>query len=654
MGIMVEKQDSSHFSAGDENRTGGDGQGLGGIVALVGPSGSGKSSWLRDRVPHAHWLKLVPEETALPEMRQWRLGYLLGMDALFTFLLDDCLVWRCPKCGQVRVKNSIKSLAGQLAQDFRSGVRIGFPYSGTRETLVNKGFWRIMSDEGVIPLPEDEWIEADIVVDRLNLSHVNSVRLAEALEQCLVSGLGAVVVRDDGRRIVYGLSWGCEPCGQEAAPIGSALLLNWVQGKKELDAGLSAFSRDGVDLTAYLSWSIYEWLAEEPRLHTETWWTPWAERLQRLDGLGLGDLSPAQKLGTLSSGERALALLGRCWTWSVSGYDFVFEHAQTLLFGPDRDVFFQVCRELATKGNRIWLETHDDCDAKACDRVLTFGDDPFSGGEDDQSSAAVVESWESDWMVEQIVRCRDRKRGGVWVQRGPRGSGKTRWLRNLFAALVNLDLKGYKTIDRLDSDPWDRGVSREALIEVIGLWDWLTQHTITQPQARIGRLLPGHFDRKNPLGACPTCLGSYEALAVCPDCLGTGLGPQVRGLKFAGRPLAEFWLRPLAETIEGLGALLPGWLQKRCCAFERTGLTQSPGGRVRSDLSRNQDWGVTVLTFLWNIHYPAILGLDEPFRGLDERFSRLVREEMLEMGRKGAVVMWTTSKRTLPAGAWPA
>lgn len=615
-----------------------------GIVQLFGPCGSGKSRWLSGHLSSPVWINPSPgEEEERRRTGACRLSHLLGADAIWQWIVESELLWCCPSCGQMVEKGDPASLDDRLRKECSSLILIGFPFSGRREELVAKGYWRVMGESGASPLPLQDRIEADILVDRLDPSKTDPGRLSEALRQCYRAGLGTVVVRHQGRRLLFGSAYRCSRCQREGEVPGIFDLDSWGRGKKELDPRWRDYRWRGIPLETALMRSARDWLeaggAEPPR------WPAWKERMLRLEGLGLGGLSLGRTLLSLSSGERALFLLARCLEWKVSGRDLVLEHPEADLSPEDQWVIATVAEQLAVQGNRVWLESRE--------RNLT-DNNHFSvrfGGEERKPPAdpdpfriAELPAEELE-LGRRVEACLRLGKGELLLIQGGRGAGKSLRLISVIAELKRH--RGLRKADLLDTDPWRLAPGDpQQLMECTGLWSWLSGKLIESDQARGMRLLPGHFRRQDALGRCPRCMGAVETEPRCPLCGGTGLGERVLSLSFMGEKVQDLWREPLQSLTDHLAKDLPRWLRERMQTLIRFGMGLHPGAWPLSCLSRGEITVLKQLRFIWDSPSPAALGFDEPFRGLDLGLRRELAGEILRFVRSGSMAICAVS------GSW--
>ncbi len=616
------------------------------VTALSGPCGSGKSRWLKRHVPDAVCVNHLPEYEERKQMSRWRLHHLLRTDRLLAGLIEAGLSWRCKGCGQIVRKSTYAQFGERLRQDFSCSVLIGFPFSGQRDTLVNKGYWRIMTDTGALPLPSDEWLDADILVDRLDPGMADPGRLSDAVAQCLVEGLGEIVIVSDGRRHVYGAHFYCASCRQGTEAVGGLELMAWAQGRREFDSCWGSFEWMGTELQSVLMRTADDWLDNEASICHERFWPVMKTRLLALVWIGLGAISLGCSVNDLSSGERELLLLGRCMEWRVSGQDIILAHPDEGLDPDDQKVVLLIIERLTALGNRVWLESRSKELIDACPVSVGFGreSDTLRGNE----FLSTAEQWFGDRSdLNRFIRhCVDQKKGAVLLLQGKRGEGKTRQLRSFIKELKREGTKEFKEIRLQDSDPWLWApAGNGCLIEQTGVWSWLSGILVHQNEARNMRLLPAHFVRSDPLGRCSACGGSTQVGNGCLNCGGLGIEQRVLLLHYAGMSVRDIWLNPLESVCDMMSGAMPGDLIEKMEALKRVGLAGYPGKQPLSALSSGEICGLNQLLFLLNAPLPCILFFDEPFRGLDSLLIDEMSGQMKRALHSGSLIICATSKQ---------
>lgn len=605
-------------------------------LALTGPAGLGKSRWLKKNVPKAVWINALPSWEERRVMDHWRLYHIVGLDPLL-FQLREELSWRCPKCGQRIVSSAYAHLTERLRRDFSTLILLGFPYFGLREVLEKKGFWRKMDEHGAAPLGEEKWLDLDVLVDRVNPASCAAGRLSEAVEQSLISGLGTVVVWCAGRRYVYGSRFSCTTCTLSADALQHRDVLGWCTGSKDAHPGWAAFSWRERSLGELLERSACEWLAPGSGMTDADRRSPWAKRLERLKCLGLGELSLGRKLKSLSSSERSLLFLGRCLEWKVSGLDFVLNHPEDGLSQTDLPQVRQVIAHLVGNSNRVWLESHSEYLIGTCALSVSLGAE--QGGDETQAYALRWETLPVDYgqIRQRLQEAKPGHSGGILYTPGPGPDESASFLPDLSLEAKKILPRFFRGLERLDTDPWPRQGDDRTVLEAVGFWRWLTEALINGDEARRLRLLPSHFDRTDPLGACPSCGGNGLARTSCPTCSGSGLIGSVLDLVLNQSPVVDFWRHPLRRFAEGPKPGLFGRYAPRLRALIRAGLGEYPGMWPLSWLSHGQRMGLEMLLWLWDAPQPGVLIVEEPFRGLDRRLKREVVRTMEEWAVKGSL-----------------
>ncbi len=607
-------------------------------IALLGRNGSGKSSWLKKHRPGVVNLLPIPKKEEWMRMKRWRLLHLLRFDLLLFHRIESELNWRCPECGRTCHSGSFSTLSERLRQDFSAMVLIGFPFSGSRESLVDKGYWRIMTPSGVAPLPQDSWIEADILVDRLNMGKVDEGRLSETVNQCMVAGLGSVVASCGGVRHTYSTRFLCPQCQIDTERFSSTDFFSWIQGKKARSPGWGGFEWQGVSLPDLLDQSSMRWLDGGERYGRHSWWKGWEQRMTILCGCGLGNIPLSRSLGSLSSSERSLFVLSRCLTWKIGGQDLLLDYQSVGLSAADARTLTGLMAHLGNHRNRVWLENPVPELLAGCAAQIRFSEE--ENALDEVTPMASCEPLpHQNAFAERVNRCLGDGKGAIFEFFGGRGSGKSRRLKSMIAEVKRTFPRKFNHIDILDTDPWEKRSSFDSLLEICGLWFWLSVQLSGQAESRRSLLLPNHFLRQDPMGRCPACSGELVPPADCPACLGSGLSEKVLKLKCFGFEVGTLWQMPLQEILPLIGESAPSEIRARLSAFVDAGLGGYAGKVNPSMLSSGQESGVMLLKLIWSSPAPSFLAFDEPFRQTDFRLRAIVSHWMQWAAEQGSVLV---------------
>lgn len=120
----------------------------------------------------------------------------------------------CHKCGSEIKRDTIDSIVEDIFNRWRGErVIIFFHYQGNSENLRKKGFYRGLKGTEVFPLDDKEFIEADVIVDRLVIEESERERLVDSLESALREGMERVGVRDlNGNEVIYSGKYECKKC----------------------------------------------------------------------------------------------------------------------------------------------------------------------------------------------------------------------------------------------------------------------------------------------------------------------------------------------------------------------------------------------------------------------------------------------------------
>lgn len=395
---------------------------LGGLTALVGPSGSGKSSLARDvlarlsertlalarrrgareRTPPVavdlvEGLPLViylgPDRPPPGE----RLGDLLDLLAPLAALAIREGETRCPSCGAVlpsldparaaaRALHGPEGLALLVLAPLRRQSLGSLP--ALLAELSGQGFARVRLDGEVLPIdevpPQDgrKPHDLDLVIDRLRTGPGRAQRLEEAIGLALVAGQGRALLERAG-------------AGEASLvlPLGEA---PWCPAHPELQFSPPRVERlAGADPNegAALRWPgvapTWPALLELPverlaeRLQTRAAADgavtpePLRRRLEALLSLGLGGLELGRPTRALSRGEYDRARIAWASTLDLPDALYIFDDLLAHLGPADRPPVRARLRALADAGRRLWVLDHDALLARQADTALVFG--PGSG-----------------------------------------------------------------------------------------------------------------------------------------------------------------------------------------------------------------------------------------------------------------------------------
>ncbi|MGQ9617586.1 MAG: excinuclease ABC subunit UvrA [Candidatus Aminicenantia bacterium] len=119
----------------------------------------------------------------------------------------------CHKCGSEVRKDNIDSIVEELFKKWKGDkVIISFPYKGDTESLRKKGFYRFLEGTDASPV-EDDYLEGDVIVDRLIIDENERERIVDSLETAMKEGMERVKVRNlNGEEDIFSGKYECKKC----------------------------------------------------------------------------------------------------------------------------------------------------------------------------------------------------------------------------------------------------------------------------------------------------------------------------------------------------------------------------------------------------------------------------------------------------------
>ncbi len=410
----------------------------GGLVAFIGPSGSGKSSLafatLHGEARRRYLTALAAHDTRLGRLLSRpqvdsidglpatvaldQRAATLPSDATVARILDTLSLWRlvfgrgatpvCPSCGTafrvVAIDEIVASLHG-VAEGTRvtveAGVRAG---AAAREAIATAGFSRVRVDGEVFRIEEAPKAGASwrIVVDRLRMGPDRAGRLAEAVRLAARVGDGIVTVTVDEVASSSVVRSCCPSCATAVAPIAPRLFRPDEAERCALCAGVGVTQEvpcatcrgTGLGAAALAArWGDLGFAdalgldAESARRRLVTVTDPLiagaaaalVERLDRLRLLGLGHLAQDRRVGTLSDGELGRVRLAGLVGARLSGVLYVLDEPAAGLSDAELPAVLALVRELVADGNTVLVVEHRRPLVDAADWVIEFG--PGAGAE---------------------------------------------------------------------------------------------------------------------------------------------------------------------------------------------------------------------------------------------------------------------------------
>ncbi len=393
-------------------------------------------------------------------------------------------------------------------------------------------------------------------------------------------------------------------------------------------------------------------------------------RLTDLSDAGLGYLTPARELASLSGGEAQRVRLAAALGGGLVGVTYVLDEPTQGLHPRDVARLGSVLRRLADAGNAVVVVEHDPALIALANHVLELG--PGAGPEGGRLVAAgtpeALKAQPDSRLGALLRRPQPRSEGGSARLDGPMvrlrgarlhnlqgldvafplgalvtvsgvsGSGKSSLVLGVLAPSLRRHLEGRGPVgcagldlpidfsEVITADQGTLGLGwNSTVLTLTGLGEPLRKRFAATAQAKALKLKARHFSTAAPGGRCEACEGRgvrTVAMDLLPDvtvgcevCLGQRFQPEVLSCRLAGRNLAKLLDTPISELIGAFTeeARFTGALQ----ALADVGLGYLRLGQAGEALSAGERQRLRLAGLLAAPpqNRTAIL-LDEPTRGL--------------------------------------
>ncbi|MEU6499904.1 excinuclease ABC subunit UvrA [Streptomyces californicus] len=360
------------------------------------------------------------------------------------------------------------------------------------------------------------------------------------------------------------------------------------------------------------------------------------ERLERLDGIGLGYLNLGRETTTLSGGEGQRLKMVRHLGSSLTGLTFVFDEPSVGLHPRDVGRLGDLLVRLRDKGNTVLVVEHDPDVMAVADHVVDMGPRAGSDGGHVVFEGPYERLREADTLTGRSLRRRTPLKGAV---RTPTGRLPVRGadLHNLkgldvsfptgvLTAVTGVAGSGKSTlVSRVFTAAYPEAVvidqsaiaasSRSTAASYVGALD-----AIRRAFARENGVDAGLFSF-NSSGACGGCAGRGvistdlafmdPVTTTCPECEGRRFHDEVLQHRVAGRSIVDVLEMTAAEAEKVFDdrALL-----RKLRTLDEVGLTYLTLGQPLSTLSGGERQRIKLATQLHRTS--GVYVLDEPTTGL--------------------------------------
>ncbi|MDG1050229.1 MAG: AAA family ATPase [Planctomycetota bacterium] len=423
-----------------------------------------------------------------------------------------------------------------------------------------------------------------------------------------------------------------------------------------------------------------------------------SERVGPLVSLGLGHLQLSRKSPTLSGGELQRTRLASVLRAGLAGVTLVLDEPTSGLHAQDVEGLMGLLRAFTDDGNTVVLVEHDPGVLGAADHLVELG--PGAGDEGGEvvaagpppevlsgdgptaralaaAAAAGVERKPVplDWT---LAGCRAHHLKGIDVAlpsaglvavTGVSGSGKSSLVFDVIEPSVRagrpVQCDGVGGIGGRGALPSfaeikssRRPTEASTVVTAMGLMG--SVQSLFAAEAEGSGLARGAFSFTSPAGRCPGCRGSgRERVPMdfmadldlsCPDCGGRRYRPEVLGVRWGGRSIADFMAASVAELHGALAdEAVGGKLSRGLESLLRLDLGHLSLGRAVSELSGGEVQRLTLAAGLVTRAGPTLHLLDEPATGLHEADVQRLVEVLRELAGRGDLILMAEHRLSLIA-----
>lgn len=393
-------------------------------------------------------------------------------------------------------------------------------------------------------------------------------------------------------------------------------------------------------------------------------------RLEVLDRIGLGYLTPAREGRTLSSGEARRVHLSSALGAGVTGTLYVLDEPSIGLHPRDTERLGEVLTQLAAAGNTVVLVEHDTALIRLADHVIELGPAAgkhggqvvFAGSPDALAEAdtatgraLVSEDVEIELPVRrdrdalQVRGARGRNLGGFDVRiplgaltviTGVSGSGKSTFVNEVLTKNVERALAGKRAeasgaqaivgVERLrgltvvDTSPLARS-TRSIPATYLDAWTPIRAVLAESGDAKRLGLSPASFSFNGKGGRCETCEGLgvvsvdmqflEDVTMTCDACSGKRFAPKVLEARWHGLDVSQILGLTVDEAAERFAEHRT--IQRRLRPLREVGLGYLTLGQATSTLSGGEAQRLKLAAHLAEGRAEGqLFVLDEPTTGL--------------------------------------
>ena len=392
------------------------------------------------------------------------------------------------------------------------------------------------------------------------------------------------------------------------------------------------------------------------------------DRIDAINQLGIGYLTPGRSGGTLSGGEIQRLRLSSLSTGLLNGLLICLDEPASGLHSNDVEKLWNVLRQIRDRGNTLVLIDHNPSLIKKADWIIEMG--PGAGEKGGEilfqgKAKDVLENPESPtgkWIRELGIRSSEfgintlkinpkvpkKNAAAIHIKdfamydmnpvtanfptqkfsviTGQSGSGKsTLFFKNLIpraekGEFQNLDIEALSVLSTGDF----HGNRRSTVASAINLGSQLRDLFAKLPESKVRGYTAAKFATHAPGGRCENCKGEgvildtagYEE-SECPVCLGRRFKDEILEVRFKSLSIADIYDLEVGEAYKLFTNLKP--FADKLKPLVDTGLDYLKLGQTTTHLSGGERARLRLSIALARAKAPNTLFLfDEPARGLHQ------------------------------------
>ncbi len=346
--------------------------------------------------------------------------------------------------------------------------------------------------------------------------------------------------------------------------------------------------------------------------------------LNVLIALGLGQYTLHTPLAQLNHEEQIRCSWASILSTPLRGLTYLLDERSLGLVAGEQERFVHILKHLLTQGHTILLAANDPFWLHHADYVISLG---YGAGKTGGHLLYAGSSYNPKpnppirTITKQHRHPTHALHGNGWTV--PIGGGLS-----IFSSSDPLSLSWWSLLHEALAPHFPRRSMLSLLptfssglrvADVTGLAPLLRSFYSLLPAAAAEGLSPIHFDPKNPLGQCTTCLGlgGYHEVSSdvvpCPYCEGSGLHAAALAVRYRNAHLGQVLQQSITE-ISNVFSFLPK-VHSFCLLLERWGLGDLPLNRSISSLSSIEQQTLRLFRILKSSN--SMILMDRPTMGME-------------------------------------